>query len=406
MYVLCKSVKKRPNILFAIADDMSFGHTSLDGYPEVNTPAFDKIANEGIYWFASYEPHRVYQEGVGKLVGKNPSKVLIPGFFPDTEEIRSDILDYLVEIEWYDMHLLKMMTYLDSIGELENTIVVMTSDNGMPFPRAKANLYEYGAHMPLAIRWGNKLTRVVNYFISFVDFAPTFLEAAKVAIPETMSGKSFYDILLSKKSGQIDPERNTAIIYKERHAWVQPEGECTPVRAYRKDNWLVIWNLAPDMWPAGHPDPEINFNLWPFGDVDDGPSKTEVMKQKNKENVVGYFNMAFGKRPEFELYDIQKDPYQLSNLATNSQYTEILNLLINEMKGKLRATNDPRIVGIGIDHFENAPYFFSHAAGTGWVRPERWESFSKEEKEQHLITMHAKLEENRKKLNIIYGDPD
>ena len=246
----CKSVKKRPNILFAIADDMSFGHTSLDGYPEVNTPAFDKIANEGIYWFASYEPHRVYQEGVGKLVGKNPSKVLIPGFFPDTEEIRSDILDYLVEIEWYDMHLLKMMTYLDSIGELENTIVVMTSDNGMPFPRAKANLYEYGAHMPLAIRWGNKLTRVVNYFISFVDFAPTFLEAAKVAIPETMSGKSFYDIL----------------------------------------------------------------------------------KQKNKENVVGYFNMAFGKRPEFELYDIQKDPYQLSNLATNSQYTEILNSLIDEMK--------------------------------------------------------------------------
>ena len=86
------------------------------------------------------------------------------------------------------------------------------------------------------------------------------------------------------------------------------------------------------MWPAGHPDPEINFNLWPFGDVDDGPSKTEVMKQKNKENVVGYFNMAFGKRPEFELYDIQKDPYQLSNLATNSQYTEILNSLIDEMK--------------------------------------------------------------------------
>ena len=454
MYVLCKSVKKRPNILFAIADDMSFGHTSFDGYPEVNTPAFDKIANEGIYfqnaycsapscspsraailtgkngyeleeggvlwsylpgkflvyqdlldqngyltgytgkgwgpgdleianryknpagkayndlkatpvmscgkvsgissidyfsnfkqflaqredgqpfsfWFASYEPHRVYQEGVGKLVGKDPSKVLVPGFFPDTEEIRSDILDYLVEIEWYDMHLLKMMTYLDSIGELENTIVVMTSDNGMPFPRAKSNLYEYGAHMPLAIRWGNKLSRVVDDFISFVDFAPTFLEAAKVAIPETMSGKSFYDILLSKKSGQIDPERNTAIIYKERHAWVQPEGECTPVRAYRKDNWLVIWNLAPDMWPAGHPDPEINFNLWPFGDVDDGPSKTEVMKQKNKENVVDYFNMAFGKRPEFELYDIQKDPYQLSNLATNSQYTEILNSLIDEMK--------------------------------------------------------------------------
>jgi len=292
MYVLCKSVKKRPNILFAIADDMSFGHTSLDGYPEVNTPAFDKIANEGIYWFASYEPHRVYQEGVGKLVGKNPSKVLIPGFFPDTEEIRSDILDYLVEIEWYDMHLLKMMTYLDSIGELENTIVVMTSDNGMPFPRAKSNLYEYGAHMPLAIRWGNKLTRVVNYFISFVDFAPTFLEAAKANLYEYGA-----HMPLAIRWGN---------------------------KLTRVVNYFISFvDFAPTFLEAAKV---------AIPETMSGKSFYDILKQKNKENVVGYFNMAFGKRPEFELYDIQKDPYQLSNLATNSQYTEILNSLIDEMK--------------------------------------------------------------------------
>ena len=132
-----------------------------------------------------------------------------------------------------------MISYLDSIGELDNTIIVYTSDNGMLFPRAKASLYKYGTHMPLVIRWGNKKPRIISDFISYADFAPTFLEVAEVPIPGTMSGKSFYELLKSKKSGQIDPYMNNTLLFLERHAWTHP-GRCAPVRGYRKGNWLVI----------------------------------------------------------------------------------------------------------------------------------------------------------------------
>jgi len=104
------------------------------------------------FWFGCKEPHRVYENGIGKRIGKKTADVTVPDFFPDTRLIRSDILDYCVEIEWFDRHLGNMLSILEEAGELENTIVVVTSDNGMPFPRCKTTLYDWGVRMPLAIR--------------------------------------------------------------------------------------------------------------------------------------------------------------------------------------------------------------------------------------------------------------
>jgi uncharacterized sulfatase len=356
------------------------------------------------FWFGATEPHRDYQKDVGVLAGKDPSQVIVPGFFPDNEVVKKDILDYLFEIEWYDAQLLKMMSHLDSIGELDNTIVVMTSDNGMPFPRAKSNLYEYGIHLPLAIRWGKNEPRIIDDFISFADFAPTFLEAAKIPIPETMSGKSFYDILKSKKSGQINPDRNNVLVYKERHAWSQLNGKCIPTRGYRKDNWLAIWNIAVDMWPAGDPDPEISFIMWPFSDADEGPTKNDVMRFKHIDGEVEYFDLAYGKRPEFELYDVVKDPFQLNNLAADKQYTPTLTALIAEMKAKLLLHNDPRMTGKGIEHFQNAPYFGRKAIETGWSAPINWNPMTQEQRNALIIKRHAEIEENKLKIKKIYGE--
>jgi N-sulfoglucosamine sulfohydrolase len=98
-------------------------------------------------------PPRLHQgrgpQGRQKLADAPP-----PPFLPDTPEVRSDLLDYCVEIENFDLHLGRMLAQLEAAGELDNTLVIVTSDNGMAFPRAKANLYEYGFHEPLAIRWG------------------------------------------------------------------------------------------------------------------------------------------------------------------------------------------------------------------------------------------------------------
>ncbi|MGY8718919.1 MAG: sulfatase-like hydrolase/transferase, partial [Verrucomicrobiia bacterium] len=103
------------------------------------------------FWFGAKEPHRVYEYGSGQRAGKQLADAAVPDFLPDEEIIRHDVLDYALEIEWFDQHLGAMLQMLEEAGELANTIVVVTADNGMPFPSAKANLQEYGTHVPLVI---------------------------------------------------------------------------------------------------------------------------------------------------------------------------------------------------------------------------------------------------------------
>ena len=88
---------------------------------------------------------------------KDEASPKVPGFLPDISIVRQDLLDYAVEIEWFDKQLVKILNKLDEIGELENTLIILTGDNGMPFPRAKANCYDAGLHVPLAICWGSKI---------------------------------------------------------------------------------------------------------------------------------------------------------------------------------------------------------------------------------------------------------
>ncbi len=159
------------------------------------------------FWYSAFEPHRAYDKGLGKRIGIDPSKIRVPAFLPDNPEVRSDIADYLAEIQWFDRHLQSMIDLLRERGELDNTIIVVTSDNGMPFPRAKANLYEYGTHEPLAIYWGKNIPngRRVSDLVSFTDFAPTFLETAGIPVPPEMSGKSLIAGPEIKKRGARRP---------------------------------------------------------------------------------------------------------------------------------------------------------------------------------------------------------
>src|SRR5690606_24047948 len=123
------------------------------------------------FWYGASEPHRAFEKGSWKKAGKSLDDIVVPPFLPDTTEVRADIADYLVEIEHFDLHLQRILETLAEAGELDNTLVIVTSDNGMAFPRAKANCYEDGIHMPLAIRWGDRARagRTVDDLIGFVD---------------------------------------------------------------------------------------------------------------------------------------------------------------------------------------------------------------------------------------------
>ena len=154
------------------------------------------------FWYGAHEPHRAYEFGVGAKNGKKPEDVKVPPFLPDNEVVRKDILDYAYEIEWFDMHLGNMLDHLEKIGELDNTLIIVTADNGMPFPRAKANLYELGSHVPLAICWGKNFkggSRVTTP-VSTVQVSATIYEAAGIETPKTVTQPSLMPLLKGQQA--------------------------------------------------------------------------------------------------------------------------------------------------------------------------------------------------------------
>ena len=501
-----KTVKeaKRPNILFAIADDQSFAHTSFAGAKFVHTPAFDKVASEGVYfkncmagspgcapsrssiatgryhwqneqsgqhasswmkkyvpfvdlldkngyatgltgkgvapfqyarnendslwratnaagithsnykyengssedertaggigatnyfenfkyfmenvkgekpfffWYGANEPHRSYEQDSWKRTDKTLESVDVPGFFPDHEIVRGDMLDYAVEIEWFDLHLQRMLEYLEENGELENTIVIVTADNGMPFPRAKANGYEYGIHVPFAVRFPRdfKGGRIIEDPICFADIAPTILEITQTSQEGMLpiSGKSFLNMLKSEKQGIVDPSKKYAFSGRERHSSSRYLNWGYPQRIIRSEEYMLTWNLKPERWPAGAPQRIVKGTtdeLWPmfgidengkhhsdwaFTDIDAAPTKSFIIENMNDEKIRPFFDLAHAKRPEFELFNVKEDPFCLHNLIGDSEYANIEMELKSALINELKKSEDPRIVGPDTEVFDS-----------------------------------------------------
>jgi len=453
-------VSKRPNILFAIADDWGWPHAGAYGDLVVKTPTFDRVAREGVlfkhayisapsctpcrnsilsgqyhwrlgpganlwstldpatpvyplllkkagyhigswrkswgpgrltgwkehpagkpgrgldaflaarpkdkpfcFWLGSSDPHRGYALNSGAKSGMDLSKVRMFGCWPDSKTVRGDVADYYFEVQRFDRDVGRALKKLEEIGLLENTIFVVTGDHGMPFPRCKGNLYDSGARVPLAIRWGaniKKTGRTIEDFVSLTDLAPTFLQIAGVDVPKVMTGKSLLGLLASEAEGVIEPEKRSFVLHgKERHCPGQ-EGHKGgyPCRAIRNHRFLYIRNFKPDRWPAGTPnhDKAAMAGAW-LGDCDNSPTKTYIDANKDKdEKHKRYWDLCFAKRPAEELYDCKADPEQVTNLAADPAYAETRKKLAAQLMANLKATADPRATGGG-DEFDTYPYF-------------------------------------------------
>ena len=263
---------------------------------------------EWFFWFGAREPHRRYEYGSGVKNGKELSAIKqVPAFWPDTETVRNDMLDYGLEIEHADRHLGMMIEMLEDRGLLDNTLILMTSDNGMPFPRCKAQEYEYASHMPLAIMWPTGIQhpgRSVDDMVSFIDFAATFLELAKIPFEQSgmlpSPGRSLTDIFYSDKAGQVNPDRDVVLIGKERHDYSRPNNAGYPIRGIVGKGLLYLYNYELDRWPAGNP--ELGYL-----DCDGGATKTEILEQRRGGIEDSYWQLSFGKRlVHEEFFDISR----------------------------------------------------------------------------------------------------
>lgn len=340
------------------------------------------------FWFGAQEPHRHYEYGSGARAGKKLSDIdRVPAFWPDNETVRNDLLDYALEIEHADAHLGRMIRMLEARGLLENTVVLMTSDNGMPFPRCKAQEYEYSNHMPLAVRWPKGIARPgrsIDDMVSFIDFAPTFLELAGIPFAasgmQPSPGRSLTDIFCSEKDGQVNPARDFVLIGKERHDYSRPNNAGYPIRGIVGKDHLYLYNYALDRWPAGNP--ELGYL-----DCDGSPTKTLILDQRRAGRETNYWDWSFGKRTVHEeLYEIADDPDCMENLAAAEKAGALKREMRARMEAALKEQDDPRMAGNGAV-FDTYGYSVPHGWNfyerfmqgeftpetTGWVNPSDYE---------------------------------
>jgi N-sulfoglucosamine sulfohydrolase len=327
------------------------------------------------YWWGPTNTHRGWEKGSGKaLWGIDPDSLAgrLPAFLPDAHDIREDVADYLGECMALDAGLGVLLDRLAKIGELDNTLIVVSGDHGIPgFPRAKCNLYDIGCEVALAARWPGRIPhgRVVDDFINLMDLGPTFLDAAGVAVPSTMTARSLLPILESVESGQIEADRTFVVTGRERHVADARDGYLPyPQRAIRTSDYLYVHNFAPDRWPIGTPngldDPDAapppfevletdTFVAYP--DMDASPTKAWMIHHRADADVRRAFDLGFGKRPQEELYDLRVDPHYLNNVAGAAEYAADRDRLQQRLMRVLREEKDPRVVE-DPPRFEQPPY--------------------------------------------------
>ena len=332
-------------------------HISTNDY-SANFESFLQARNDNapfFFWYGGFEPHRQYEFAAGITKGGKSLDQIdhVYEFWPDNDTVRTDILDYAYEIEYFDQHLVRMLEILERRGELDNTIVVVTSDNGMPFPRIKGQSYEPSNHLPLAIMWKNGIEnpgRDYHAFVSFTDLAPTFLDLAGVDEASNgmhpMEGNSLVPVLENRN----DPHRRSyMVIGKERHDLGRPDDVGYPIRGIIQNDYLYLINYKPNRWPAGNPETG-------YMNIDGSPTKTFILHERRTTGKRLYWDWNFGMNPEEELYHLAGDPDCVINLiGHDDRHRGLRDEMRATLEQELRAEGDPRMDGRG-DLFDQYPY--------------------------------------------------
>lgn len=316
------------------------------------------------YWWGPTNTHRTWERGSGlALWDIDPDGLAgrMPAFLPDVHDIREDAADYLGECLAVDRGLGVLLAELEASGELDNTLVIVSGDHGVPgMPRAKCNLYDIGCEVALMARWPERIVpgRIVDDLVNLMDLAPTFCEVGGIAPPASMTGRSLLPLLENESSGRIEPERDFVVTGRERHIAHAREGMLPyPQRALREREFIYIVNFEPDRWPMGDPKGLDDLSAAPpdfetlvddtfvaYRDMDGSPTKAWMIHHREEDDVEPLYQLAFGKRPREELYDLRTDPAYLHNVADDPEYAEVRERMAAKLMAVLEAQDDPRLM--------------------------------------------------------------
>jgi arylsulfatase A-like enzyme len=296
----------------------------LDFYGNAQTPFqrfFDSRPANKPFWLqiGFTDPHRPYKPGAFQPP-HDPAKVNVPKWLPDWPEVRQDLAHYYDFIARMDSEVGQLMDLLRTKGLADNTMVIMTGDNGMPFPRAKGSLYEAGIHVPLIAWMPGRIAAgsVQREMIGHVDLPSTWLEAAGIAQTPKMQGKSFLPLLVGRSY-----QRRTEI-FAERN-W---HDTFDPMRCIRTERHKLIFNAAPHM------------PYRPPSDLEDSPTWQTMLKKRRKDTPLHLRHLFSPTRPVLQLFDLEADPLELNNLVESSAHAELRQDLEGRLSRWMNATLD------------------------------------------------------------------
>ena len=270
----------------------------------------------------SNEPHSPWDKG--NQSDYDPQKIKLPPYFVDTPETREAYCKYLAEIGYYDWQVGQILKKLDKHGLKEDTLVVVVSEQGSGFPFAKWTCYENGLQSAMVVRWPGKIKAGsrTSAMVEYVDVLPTFLDAAKFNIPKVLEGQSFLPVLLGNKHAHKE-----YVYGLMTTKGINNGSENYGIRSVRDERYKYIWNFTPDVEFQNACTQSMVFKSWikkaQSGDAD----------AKDKVN-------RYQWRPEIEIYDLEKDPYEWNNLAGKSEVKTIQQRLSNALKKWMKSQGD------------------------------------------------------------------
>ena len=285
----------------------------------------------------------------------NPDDVQVPFFLQDTPKTREDLAAQYRIVSRMDEGVGLFLQALKDYGFENNTLVIYTSDNGIPFPNAKTNLYDPGMGEPMIVsnpyapqRWGE----VSEAMVGLTDIVPTVLEWFDMKYPGyTLNGKS---VVLTGESLlpilEKEPETGWDTVFSSHD--VHEATMYYPMRVLRNKNYKVIKNL--------------NYKMpYPIAaDIYESPTFLDLLNRTMSGGETHWFKTLkeYYYRDLWELYDIENDPQELKNLANNPSYQNILSSLQGQLNLWRVVTNDLWICSPeGID---TASYAENGACGT------------------------------------------
>jgi N-sulfoglucosamine sulfohydrolase len=271
-------------------------------------------------WFAAFDAHRSYEENAIDGPHK-PEDVIVPPFLPDNEETRKDLALYYDEISRMDNYMGKVFAELEKQGELENTFLLYMADNGRPFPRCKTTLYASGIQTPFIVKWPGHIKPgfSTDHLVSVIDIAPTLTELAGLENSETFQGHSFANILKNPKNKTRD------YIFAE-HNWHDYKAH---KRAVRSKKYLYIRNAFPEL------------SLSPPADAVRSITYQKMIELYEQDKLTPQQSVCFDTpRSAEELYDVEKDPFEMNNVAADPDYKNVLITMQNALDKWIFQTDD------------------------------------------------------------------